>query len=86
MSTLVHTAFETSAQLDVFYADISKAFDSVNRKKLLAKLSKVRISNKEIKWLSSYLSTRTQHVKIGSSTSKNITVTSGVGQVTILSG
>lgn len=46
MPTLAHTASENKAQIDVFYAHISKAFDSVNPKKLLAKLAKFRISNR----------------------------------------
>lgn len=34
MTTLAQEAFESKAQLDVFYANISKAFDTVNPSKL----------------------------------------------------
>lgn len=40
-----HKAFEQNAQLDVIYADISKAFDSVNPSMLMRKLARFPVSN-----------------------------------------
>lgn len=84
MTTLGHEAFEQKAQLDVFYADIAKAFDSVNPSKLLSKIAKYRVSNAFLGWLHSYLSNRSQYVKVGSAKSNLYSVSSGVGQGTIL--
>lgn len=84
MTTMAHDAFESKAQLDVFYADISKAFDTVNPIKLIKKLAKFRVSNTALIWLLSYLNQRRQYVKVGSAKSNIFDVTSGVGQGTIL--
>ena len=83
-TTLAHKAFENRSQLDVFYADISKAFDSVNPIKLIQKMAKYRIPNTFLCWLYSYLNDRQQYVKIGASKSEPFKVLSGVGQDTIL--
>lgn len=79
-----HQAFEVGAQLDVFYADISKAFDSVDTGLLIKKLAKFPIANETLKWLVSYLSDRKQYVRVGKSNSSMFDVPSGVGQGTIL--
>lgn len=77
-------AFEIHGQLDVFYADIAKAFDSVNTDLLIRKLAKFPISNAILSWFQSYFNNRKQYVRVGSSTSPVFDVTSGVGQGTIL--
>ncbi|CAB3997530.1 RNA-directed DNA polymerase from transposon BS, partial [Paramuricea clavata] len=46
--------------------DLSKAFDSVNHTFLLTKLSNVGASPSVVKWFESYLTGRTQSVRIGS--------------------
>lgn len=79
-----HRAFEQNAQLDVFYADISKAFDSVNPALLIRKMANFPLSNAVLKWFCSYLNKRRQYVCIGSSKSRYIEVLSGVGQGTVL--
>lgn len=84
MTTIAHEAFESKAQCDVFYADVSKAFDTVNPIKLIKKLATFRVSNTVLIWLLSYLNERRQYGKVGQAKSNIFNVTSGVGQGTIL--
>ena len=65
--------------------DLSKAYDSVNHKILLHKLKCTGASPLAIKWFESYLSGRTQYVRIGSAVSPTIASTHGVPQGSILS-
>ena len=58
--------------------DLSKAFDSINHAILLRKLRCVGASDKTVKWFQSYLSGRTQRVRIGSSVSKALPITHGI--------
>ena len=50
--------------IDVFYLDISKAFDTVSHPKLLKKLTSYGISGNLHKWISDFLSNRTQFVSV----------------------
>lgn len=84
LSTLIHDTFEKGAQLDVFYADISKAFDTVNQSLLIRKLAKLPLSNSILKWFISYFSGRKQCVKIDNTKSESFNVPSSVGQGTII--
>ncbi|KAK4474334.1 hypothetical protein MN116_000480, partial [Schistosoma mekongi] len=68
----------------VLYLDISKAFDMVNHKLLVGKLSSYGIRNPLLAWLNSFLSNRHQIVKINSTLSKAEPVTSGVIQGSVL--
>ena len=65
--------------------DLSKAFDSISHDILLRKLKCVGASEKSVKWFQSYLSGRTQRVRIGSSVSKALPITHGIPQGAILS-
>lgn len=65
---------------DVLYVDFSKAFDSVQHAKLLSKLTSYGINGCLHQWLCSWLNSRTQIVRIGTSTSRQIPVSSGVCQ------
>jgi hypothetical protein len=64
----------------MLYTDIRKAFDSVNISILLNKLEYNGISGPILKLFKSYLIDRKQQVKLGSSNSSIINVTSGVPQ------
>jgi hypothetical protein len=66
------------------FLDLSKAFDTLNRKKLLTKLEKYGLSKNCIKWFDSYLSNRSQIVVSNSSTSQPNNISVGVPQGTIL--
>lgn len=71
---------EHNKQVDAIYTDFSKAFDKVNHDILEIKLTKIGIRGDLLKWLKSYLSERTQKVKVNGFLSEAINVTSGVPQ------
>lgn len=71
---------ENGGQVDTVYTDFRKAFDRVNHKLLIEKLHYYGIIGNLLLWLESYLTNRTQIVKIGSFSSYEIEVTSGVPQ------
>lgn len=64
--------------------DFEKAFDSINHNMLLEKLQPI-LPNNLCKWIMSYLSQRSQVVKLKDQTSSPISVPSGVPQGGILS-
>lgn len=76
----VRNVMESGFQVDCIYTDFSKAFDRVQHDVLIAKLSKLGIHSTLLKWLSSYLTGRTQRVKIRDCISRRIYVRSGVPQ------
>ena len=63
---------------------LSKAFDSVNRNILLEKLKKLNMSVSVMQWFKSYLSERSQSVKIEGNISKALPLNVGVPQGSIL--
>ena len=65
--------------------DLSKAFDSVSHQRLLQKLSAVGASPATVRWFQSYLTGRTQSVRIDSVLSDPLPITHGVPQGAILS-
>lgn len=65
--------------------DLSKAFDSISHAILLRKLSAVGASARAVGWFHSYLSGRSQRVRIGSTVSSPLIITHGVPQGAILS-
>ena len=64
--------------------DLSKAFDSINHKLILHKLSKLGLSENTLLWIKSYLSNRKQRTKFESFLSKEDYVITGVPQGSIL--
>lgn len=71
---------EEGGQVDVIYTDFSKAFDKVNHQLLLNKLDSLGVGGSALKWFESYLTGRTQRVKILNSLSDTVEVTSSVVQ------
>ena len=69
---------------DILYLDFSKAFDKVDHAILLKKLNLYGIQGKVHRWLSNFLSGRTQHAVIDGVRSNVIRVLSGVPQGTVL--
>ena len=65
--------------------DLSKAFDSVHHPTLLNKLRHIGASPEVVKWFESYLTGRSQFVRIGTSVSSSLDITHGVPQGAILS-
>lgn len=64
--------------------DMSKAFDAVNFKLLLAKLKYYGLSENCVTWLENYLLNRSQVVSCHGSISKPLTIKSGVPQGSVL--
>ena len=60
--------------------DLAKAFESIDHEILLHKLMFYGFSNTCVQWFSSYLSERSQQVKISVNTSCELPVTIGVPQ------
>ena len=66
------------------FCDLRKAFDCVDHKLLLNKLSKMGVAGTELKWFASYLEGRSQFVSLGEIISKTLTINIGVPQGSIL--
>ena len=78
--TYAKMGLSSKAQVDVLYTDFSKAFDRVNHKILLNKLSNFNIPGNLLQWIGSYLSNRRQFVKYRRAESSDFIVASGVPQ------
>ena len=76
--------FDKGHQTDIIYLDYSKCFDSVCHSKLLYKLSQYGFKDSALHWVASFLTGRTQHVKVNNSLSPPQDVISGVPQGTVL--
>ena len=68
---------------DVLYLDFSKAFDVISHSKLIQKLQSYNFCPASVKWLSAFLTNRTQSVKFNQSISSSVRVTSGAPQGSI---
>ena len=66
------------------FVDLQKAFDTVDHKILQSKLAHYGINGFANKWLSSYLTNRSQSVSLGGSTSEEKKITCGVPRGSIL--
>ena len=66
------------------FIDLSKAFDTLNHKILLNKLSSFKLSEQAISWFTSYLGDRKQYVKINTVQSTPLSSNMGVPQGSIL--
>lgn len=68
----------------VVFLDLQKAFDTVNHKILIAKLSTFNFPHDTPKWTESYLNNRTQCVKVNDHQSAALKTHSGVSQGSVL--
>ena len=69
---------------DIAYMDFRKAFDAVPHERLLFKLSRYGINGNLLNWIRSFLTSRSQYVKINNAKSPEMSVTSGVPQGSVL--
>lgn len=77
-NTLV--GMERGNQTDAIYLDLAKAFDSVDVNLLIHKLKIMKLDERLLSWLRSYLTERRQIVKLNDVMSNPIKVTSETGQ------
>lgn len=71
---------ESGSQLDVAYLDFQKAFDRISHNLLVKKLGKIGVHSSLLDWIHSYLTQRSQYVKIDQPRSSSFPVISGVPQ------
>lgn len=77
-------AIDDNKEIRLVFLDISKAFDKVWHRGLLAKLRAVGFSDNIVDWLSSYLNNRQQRVCLRGKVSSWKTINAGVPQGSIL--
>ena len=75
---------DNDVPVDAAYLDFRKAFDTVPHQRLISKLKSYNIKGPILNWINSFLSDRTQFVKINNSSSSNLNVSSGVPQGSVL--
>jgi hypothetical protein len=78
-SNFVLSEMENGLQVDAVYTDFSKAFDRVNHGLLLGTLT-LKLCGSMILWMGSYLTGRTQRVRVGNYLSETIYCHSRVPQ------
>ena len=78
------TALDNGEHIQTAFLDLSKAYDRVPIPALLSKLSNVGISSNSLQWFSSFLTDRTQCVKVDSVQSTWRKPKSGIPQGTVL--
>ncbi len=80
----VYNNIEEGRLSGVAFLDLKKAFDTVDHRILLSKLSDLNISYRSIRWFDSYLSERTQVTKVGKCESDSGSLSCGVPQGSIM--
>ena len=78
------TILESGVNVDTIYLDFAKAFDKVDHRILLKKLSLLGIRGKVLMWITSFLTSRTQKVMVNGFLSEPAPVVSGVPQGSVL--
>ncbi|CAG9137746.1 unnamed protein product [Plutella xylostella] len=71
-------------QVDAIYTDFSKAFDKVSHYVLLTKLSAMGVHGSLLRWVTSYVTNRSQAVVVGGACSELVKMSSGVPQGSLL--
>ena len=80
----LHRVIEHKGQTDMIQLDFSKAFDKVPHDLLLHKLTFYGLETNTTKWISAFLSSRSQEVMVEGKSSLRAEVTSGVPQGSVL--
>ena len=80
MTDKVFKAMDSKELTVIVLLDLSNAFDSIDHRKLLTQLKALCLSLGALEWFKSYLTGRTQQVKIGSVVSEPGHITHGVPQ------
>lgn len=77
-------AIDRSEKVVCAFLDLKKAFDVVDHNVLLQKLAQHGVTGKEHEWFESYLSGRLQFVSCDGTDSKQLTITYGILQGSVL--
>ena len=83
-TSYLYKVIEEKKVTAVLMLDLSKAFDSIDHQRLLEKLRKLNVSDLTLAWFQSYLTDRTQRMRIQNSLSDSLTINHGVPQGSIL--
>ena len=70
--------------VDILYLDLEKAFDKVPHNRLIKQLEKFGLGGNILGWIHCFLSERKQTVKVGTSSSEESNVISGVPQGSVM--
>ena len=81
---IINDMISQGEDVDVFYLDFQKAFDTVPHSRLITKLQNYGITGKTLDVIADFLSGRSFTVRVGNSHSKYHDVTSGVPQGSVL--
>jgi hypothetical protein len=80
----LYDAFDEGKYAIGVFLDLAKAFDSLDRSKLLVKLDHYGVSNSELSWFKSYFTARKQYVYFDGMKSTLLPVNYGVPQGSII--
>ena len=78
------TLLEEGKEISAVFFDLTKAFDSVPHRQLIAKLEAIGLNVYLINWIKNYLTHRTQTVVLNGASSQPLPVLSGVPQGSVL--
>ena len=84
VSDMILDAMDRKELTAVVLLNLSKAFDSIEHSLLFKKLHSLGVSRKAVDWFKSYLSDRSQSVRIGHILSEGRVITHGIPQGSIL--
>ena len=80
----ISLSMDEGKAVDLVFFDYSKAFDKVSHIVLLNKLFKIGVSTQLLRWIRCFLMSRVMQVKVSSTMSEAVPVTSGVPQGSVL--
>lgn len=69
-------ASDQGEQIVIVFLDLKRAFETIDRAKMLQKLNQIGIKGVELNWFSSYLNSRKQQTKFKGQTSNEINIRS----------
>ena len=66
--------------VDTIYLEFQKAFDTIPHRRLMGKLQSYGVKGRILMWIKSFLTGRTQVIKVNGSASESVHVLSGITQ------